>query len=280
MKKTTLILSLLIAGGIVALLTWNYYSNKQSQKLNCPQVPNTDLQILNDTYLSRIHLFKNSDILKKFSKHYGKDHPLSVGTFPIDSFIALIDKEPTANGLKIYFGALNQEGTTTDNAYSKDFDHLVVPIFVFTHQHDTVMHRDFGAYYIFNPHSNSLVTIDIKSAQAWIKHFRKDLEIDRLEVLKLWYDLSRLKGWEADIACQRSVAGNNIDSISLDWGIYDSNIKDPSDGKTLITTINRFTMLFNVPNARPAAYKLTGDYDTAVPCPPGQNCDGDNLNYP
>jgi hypothetical protein len=243
---------------------------------DCNTVTPSRIQIPNQLYTDRSGLFKKSRVLDKLNKHYGKLHPLSVGPFQLAKFFPLLDKEATATGLKIYFGSFDETESATDNEYAKKYHNMIFPIFVLTKAADSALHRDFGSYYIFNPHTQSLVPVEKASAQIWYDHFKYGLDMHKNEVHTLWYDMADLIAWRKDIWCQQQ-QDNTIKTITMKWAVYEKDIDDPIKKKYTIPTKDRLTLLFFVPYARRQALKDDGAYDTAVPCPPGSNCDGDEL---
>ena len=238
----------------------------------CCNVPRGSLQIPNTVYDLRTQKFAGSPILAALNRHCGGGHPKSAGTMPLKTFFDFLElSEPTATGLKIYFGAFDQPGSTSNNN--------LVPIYVFTLRIGTGPERaDFGPYYIYDPQFKKFVKISQPNAEALYRHFVHDLEMGTDEVHTLWYPKDRLTKWMADICCQQSRnPPKPINTIKLDWAVYEKNINDPITGANILTD-KKLTLLFSIPNANPMARKVTGDYDTAVPCPPGQNCDGDGLD--
>ncbi|MES2374869.1 MAG: hypothetical protein V4557_19990 [Bacteroidota bacterium] len=255
------------------------------------QVPciRSRVQIPDTLYNTRAGLFdNNSRIQKQLKKHYGKPHPLSVGTFQLDNFFQLLGTEPSASGLKIYFGSFDETGNATDDGYANGNHNMIFPIFVLTKADGSAYHRDFGSYYIFDLKTKSVVPVQKSSAQTWYDHFKYGMDMLKEEVHTLWYDTADLNTWRRDILCQQQTNAA-IKTITMKWGVYEKDIVDPVKKKMpikkgalikkTIPTTGRLLLLFYIPNAISTKEfdAVKGAYDTAVPCPPGSNCDGDEL---
>lgn len=259
---------ILKTGFIILLLSCVLQVGAQKSKSDCCDNPGrASIQIPNAVYNERVCEFLKSETLATLRRNRGGEHPLSAGTLSLTVFFNFLKSAPTgATGVKIYFAAHNQSGAQYNE---------LVPIFAFTNNvqgNDQVDIKN--AYYIYNPQQNGFISIDFEDAKKLHQHFTKNLQMHAKETHTLWFRKDKLDEWMDDICCQqRGITGNTIEKIIFDWAVYEKDIKDPITNVDL-TTKGRLTLLFMIPNAAEMKKKniLNGGYDTAVPCPPGQNC--------
>lgn len=260
MKTKTLLLK---TGLITVLLITKLQVSAQNAQ--CCNGRMSSIQIPNLEYQERVSEFQNSVVLNTLRNNRGGDHPLSAGTISLATFFSFITNAPNnSTGVKIYFGAYNQLGSPSHNE--------LVPIYAFTNRKSGKDQIDItDQYYLYNPLQKKFENIPFAYAKSLHQHFSKKLKLDVTEVHALWYPMAKLTEWMNDICCQQTTTGNAINSIILDWAVYEKNVPDPVAGGELKTK-GKLTLLFKIPNARPMNKKDDGAYDTAVPCPPGQNC--------
>ncbi len=232
----------------------------------------TKLQISKPLFLQRVDPFPATPLYSNLRQHAGRPHPLSGATVGIDNFFSILTKDPTATGLKIYFGAFAATGNV-DDKYAVDNTNILVPIFVLTKQQDTVAHHDCSGYYIFDPRTQLLVPVLKESVRIWVNNYRKNLDMVTDETRSLWFNKADVVQWKNVLDCRKKCYPAMKEMIMY-WGIYEAD----ADGMTGIK--NKLTLLFYVPG-EPDSYKGRfgdgGAYDTSVPCPPGDNCSGDEF---
>jgi hypothetical protein len=152
---------------------------------------------------------------------------------------------------------------------------LLVPIFVPTMDDGNTNRRDFGKYRVFNPNSGKFKIVNDESANKWYTSFRElmDTKKNPDETHYLWLDKASL----ANMRCELSKTPTVTD-FNIWWGAYEASTRFRTRTEHLG---GKLTLMFYVPDAPKRLRKMAqAAYDTAVPCPPGQNCDsGNELEY-
>jgi len=299
--KTLLLLSLLAT--MQFLLQYQTFGQ-------CPTTP-INIQLPTGVLNTRIIKFKNEK-LGVLNKHMTgtSQHPPGILDINVENFFNMLDKICSrGDGVRIYFGAYCNSTIGPDDPYAVGKDNILVPIFVPTvanmgYQQDVV-----PEYYILDETDQKGYRLIRQSiARDWVNNFRNTLLLELSATLppsrngndnrSLWYNKADLLNWKKDIIDCQKPSHPEITTISLLWGVFekDGNFIQANGSVKQLNVTGLLTMLFQIPKAsvQTKAQKealflkakkngiklksIVADYDTGVPCPPGDNCDlGNSL---
>jgi hypothetical protein len=225
-------------------------------------------------------------------------HPPGISAIAVPEFFRLVSKILShGDGMRVYIAAYAPTKNADDNVYATGHQNILVPIFVPTLDDENGFHQDQPYYYIIDMDGLSMQSIDVSTARGWVNNYVNHIYNDLSNALPkshlgsdtrhLWYRGSDLTTLIEDINCQ--IAEHKpITNLNISWGLFDADFS-PGGSVPPMSVLGQITLVFDIPGStvlskqeKAALIKRLNlanksrhfaDYDTGVPCPPGQNCD-------